>query len=338
MFIKQDKGINLTTPIEKVDEIIRLKLTGMRSRQIAEQVFGKRSSKSTVNGIYKRWLEGKQECSFNVNDEEGDNVSKLPKVLTIDIETSPNALAGWALFNQNFSIDQIEREWFILSYTAKWLHDEDVIYNDMKGKIKSEDDTELLLELWSLLDEATIVVGQNHRRFDLKKINARMIMQGITKPYSPVKTEDTMDIAKRKFGFTSNKLAWLTKHLNVDFKKQSHDKYAGFNLWKECMAENEDAWDSMREYNIFDVLSTEELWLKIKAWDDKSINFALYLNDENMMCKCGSPNLEEAGYTYTSLSKFQQYRCKDCGSYMRGRKNLFSKEKRANLLMNVINK
>lgn len=328
----------MKTPIEQVDEIIRLKLVGESNTTIAEQVLGRKSRESTVRDIYNRWVDGNQKSTLNVSSESKEKLRQLPRILTIDIETSPNALAGWALFNQNFSLDQIEREWFLLSYTAKWLDSDEVIYNDMKGKVKTEDDTELLQELWNLFDQADILVGQNHKKFDIKKINARMLMQGITKPYSPVKTEDTLDIAKRKFGFTSNKLAWLSEHLNIKFKKQDHDKFAGYKLWKECMSENVEAWDSMKEYNIFDVLSTEELWLTLRAWDDKSVNFALYLNDDNMMCKCGSHNLVKEGFAYTSLSKFQQYRCQDCGGFMRGRVNHFTKEKRASLLMNITNR
>lgn len=322
----------LKTPQDVVDSIIRLKVAGKSSRDIAEELLGSRSKKSTVNDIYNMWLKGEIESSVGLNQQ------LHPKILTIDIETSPNALAGWQLFNQNFSVDQIEREWFILSYTAKWLGSEEVIYNDMEGVVDTENDKQLLQELWNLLDEADIVVGQNHRKFDLKKINARMLMNGITKPYSPVKTEDTLDIAKRKFGFTSNKLAWLSENLNVKFKKLDHAKFAGYSLWKECMKDNPDAWLEMKEYNIHDVLATEELWLKLKAWDDKSVNFALYLSDDKMRCACGSEHISKSGFAYTSLSKFQQYHCDDCGKYMRGRVNLFTKDKRASLLMNVINK
>ncbi len=295
--------------------------------------------KSTVNYIIADYKSGDLE-NFTFAGENGTVTpfKSMPKVLLMDIETSPNKMAGWALFNQNFGLEQIEREWFLLSYSAKWLGEEEVIYNDMKGKVDTEDDTQLLQELWNLFDEADIVVGQNHRRFDIKKINARMLMQGITKPYSPIRTEDTLDIAKRKFAFTSNKLGWMTEHLNVEFKKQDHGKFAGFKLWKECMLENDEAWEEMRTYNIFDVLSLEELWLKLRCWDDKGVNFALYTDDTEMRCSCGSTDLEEHGYAYTSLSKFTQYRCKTCGKFSRGRVNHFTKEKRASLLMNVIGK
>lgn len=328
-------NIKLKNNPELVTAIEAALNAGDSVRGAAREVLGSESKESTIRSAIKRGDVVVGDKDVTLVDKRG---KRVPKVLCIDLELSPTIFAGWGMFNQFYSVDQIENEWFIMSYTAKWLHSDEIFYNDLKGKVDSEDDTEMLLELWDLLDQADIVTGQNHRRFDIKKLNARMLMQGITKPYSPFKTEDTLDIAKRKFGFTSNKLEWLTKHLNVEFKKLDHGKFAGFKLWKECLADNPEAWDEMKEYNIHDVLSTEELWLKLRAWDDKGVNFSVYFSDNDMSCSCGSKDLNEDGYAYTGVSKFQQYRCNDCGKFMRGRVNLFSKEKRASLLVNIINK
>lgn len=331
-------------PEDKVVAILKgLFIENKGCTQLALEVLGRKSRESSVRHI-KNVYE-KYGNYFGVSLDGGDVKVKSkqkrkhphPKVLLIDLETAPCKMYGWSLWNQNFGLNQVESEWFILSYCAKWLDSDDVIYNDLKGKVDTENDYQLLSELWELMNEADIVVGQNHRRFDIKKLNARLIMNGF-RPYSPVKTEDTLDIAKRKFGFTSNKLEWMTDKLCVEFKKQKHGQFAGFELWKQCLLENEEAWLEMKNYNIFDVLSLEELWLKLRAWDDRSVNYALYLDDTDIRCTCGSTNLVEDGFAYTSLSKFQQYRCEDCHSFVRGRVNLFSKEKRTSLLMNVTNR
>ena len=51
-----------------------------------------------------------------------------------------------------------------------------------------------------------------------------------------------MLIAKECFGFTSNKLEYMTDKLCKKYKKLKHGKYAGFELWKECLHGNMDAW------------------------------------------------------------------------------------------------
>ena len=91
----------------------------------------------------------------------------------------------------------------------------------------------------------------------------------------------------------------------------------------------------MKEYNIFDVLSLEELYVILRPWDNKHPNMNLYYEDNLVRCKCGSTDLEQDGFAYTGVSKFTRFRCQDCGSEVRDRVNLLSKGKRKSLKMNV---
>ena len=46
-----------------------------------------------------------------------------------------------------------------------------------------------------------------------------------------------------------------------------------------------------------------------------------------MVCpNCASSNLGKRGFTYTNVSKFQRYICKDCGAWSRGRSNLANRD------------
>ena len=115
------------------------------------------------------------------------------------------------------------------------------------------------------MDEADIIIGQNSDRFDLPRINSRFIEHGLGCP-SKFETIDTYKMATNKFGFTSNKLEYMTKKLNKKYKKQSHDEFSGFKLWDECIKGNLKAWKSMEKYNKYDVLSLEELFLKLAEY------------------------------------------------------------------------
>jgi transposase-like protein len=86
----------------------------------------------------------------------------------------------------------------------------------------------------------------------------------------------------------------------------------------------------MKRYNIYDVLSLEELYKKMQPWDT-SINFDLYARDNVKRCNCGSTNFQKNGYFYGAAGKFQRYYCGDCGAEIRDKKNLFSKKKKASL-------
>lgn len=317
-------------PQETLDRIIELSLKGLSSRRICDELGWKRSKKSVVNYILADFRNGRVAYSKSKLSVK----SHLPKVLLFDIETAPNKLMGWNLYNQSFGLNQIANEWFILSYSAKWLGADEVLYEDMEGIVHTEDDTHIMDSLWRLFDEADVIIGQNSKAFDVKKMNARWIMNGY-KPPSPYKQIDTLDIAKRNFAFTSRKLEWMTDKI-CENKKLTHQKFSGFELWKQCLLDNPEAWLEMKEYNIMDVVSLEELYLKMAAWDNKHVNFNLYNSDSTEhVCRCGSRAVVENGFAYTGVSKFQQYRCLDCGASTRGRVNLFSKEKRDSLQMNL---
>lgn len=251
---------------------------------------------------------------------------KKPKVLLIDIETSPIIAHVWGLWDQTISLSQIKTDWHILSVAAKWLDEpaDKVIYFDQQGKKNIENDSKLLKKVWRLLNEADIVITQNGKSFDEKKLNARFILNGL-KPPSPYKSVDTLRIAKKKFGFTSNKLEYMTNKLCTKYKKLKHAKFSGFELWKECMAGNPEAWQEMRTYNIHDVLSLEELYKKLQPWDN-SVSFSLYSDSDDVKCNCGSEEFHKRGFTYTKTFKYQRYQCTSCGAWFRGRENLMKKK------------
>jgi uncharacterized protein YprB with RNaseH-like and TPR domain len=253
-----------------------------------------------------------------------------PKILFIDIETKPILGHVWRLWDQNVGLNQIVEDWSILSFCAKWKGTEEVIYQDLEGQEDFEDDAVLLDSLWRLLNEADIVIGQNSRRFDVKKIFARFILNGLPKP-SHFRQIDTMEIAKRQFGFTSNKLEYMTDKLCTVYKKQTHKQFPGHLLWAECLKGNPLAWAEMKDYNIYDVLSLEELYDILSSWDDKLPNFDVYVDGILDMSEW-----VEDGYHYSNFGKYQRYRNLTTGVQRRSRVNQLTKEKRKTLLSNIV--
>lgn len=254
-----------------------------------------------------------------------------PKILVLDIETAPILASVWGLFDQNIPLGMIEQDWHLLSFAAKWLDEapNKTIYMDQRNAKNIEDDKKLLEGIWKLMNEADVIVGQNSNAFDLKKLNARFILNGMQPPSSYRKV-DTCVIARNKFGFTSNKLEYLSGKLNIKYKKLKHAKFSGFELWKQCIAGNKEAWEEMKLYNIHDVLATEELYIKLRPWDN-SINPNLYTDTENTVCSCGSKKFHNNGHSYTSAGKFKRYSCAECGAEVRSKVNMFSKEKKKSL-------
>lgn len=259
-----------------------------------------------------------------------------PKVLIFDVETAPILGFVWQLWENNLGLNQIEKDWHLLSWSGKWMgaSPKEVMYMDQRNSKNVEDDKKILKAIWELLDLADVVVTQNGRSFDVKKLNARFILNGMEPP-SSYKHIDTLQLAKKHFGFTSKKLEYMTDKLCVKYKKLKHAKFSGFELWKECLAGNIEAWKEMEIYNKMDVLSLEELYTKLIPWDTTAVNFNSYHDGEHTVCKCGSTEFIKKGFHYTGVGKYQRHRCKHCGAETRDRVNLFSKEKRASLKVNT---
>lgn len=258
-----------------------------------------------------------------------------PKILVFDIETAPILAYVWGLWENNVGLNQIHTDWYVLSWAAKWLDDpaSKIMCQSQRHADDMEDDRDILQGIWDLLDAADIVVTQNGKAFDQKKLNARFIIHGMQPPAS-YKHIDTCVLAKRHFKFTSNKLDYMTKALSTRHTKSAHSKFSGFDLWKQCLLGNQDAWSEMEKYNKKDVLALQDLYKKLAPWDT-TLNFSLYYADMQHHCKCGSKSLKLNGYAYTNIGKYQRYKCKVCGAESRDRVNLLDDEKKESIKIGV---
>lgn len=249
-----------------------------------------------------------------------------PKVLLLDIETAPIIAYVWGLWDNNVALNQIHTDWHLLSWSAKWLDDppSKVMYQDQRKAPKIEDDKRILKGMWKLIDEADIIITQNGKSFDIKKLNARFVFHKMQPP-SSFKHIDVYLIAKKHFGFTSNKLEYMTNKLCVKYKKLKHSKFPGFEMWEQCLNGNLSAWKEMERYNKYDVLALEELYTKLIPWDS-SINFGIYSEEPELLCSCGSRDFFVNGYTLLNRGKYKRYKCKKCGKEIRGHLNEFNKK------------
>lgn len=238
---------------------------------------------------------------------------KLPKVLIIDIETSPLLVHVFGLKDQNIALNQIVKDWHIMCYSAKWLGQKQMFY----GETRNGNDKLLLKELWKLLDEADILVTQNGASFDGPRIEARMMIHRMSPP-SPYKHADTYRSSKNK-GFTSHKLEYMTAVLNDKYKKTLHSDFPGMVLWTECLKGNNKAWKAMRSYNEHDVLSTEELYNNLLPWASKTFPTPVIPINPVAKCPhCGSYVLRSLGIRKTKTENFRRYICTQCGKVGKG--------------------
>lgn len=249
-----------------------------------------------------------------------------PRILILDIETSPLLAMVYQtqVWKARIGHDKVVSDWFILTYSYKWLGEETIYSDRLSGEqALHEDDSILAIGLWNALNEADIVIAHNGDSFDLPNIRTRFIMNGLP-PTSSYRQIDTLKIVQKEFGFTHNGLDALAKKFGIPGKIET-----GFNLWKRCIWGEDAALEEMETYNRHDVEMLELVYLKLRPWIKSHANVSLYNDNTEAQCaNCGGNELKPNGFFYTNTGKYLTYQCQSCGAIVRERKTVLSKDKK----------
>jgi hypothetical protein len=237
----------------------------------------------------------------------------------------------WGIWKQNVGMNQIKNDWYMLTWAAKWLDEEEIMYDSNHLHGDHTDDTSILASLHALLDEADMVIAHNGNKFDIRKVNARFIQAGMLPP-SPYRKIDTLNEAKKHFAFTSNRLDSLGQALGVGKKAET----GGFDLWVRCMAGEREAFEQMVDYNVQDIVLLEDVYLALRPWMTNHPNLGVYEDEDAPCCpKCASKNIHWRGKAYTQVSSYHRFQCQDCGGWGRARFTSIPLEKRKQLVINA---
>jgi len=253
---------------------------------------------------------------------------KQARVLLFDIETSPNLSYHFGIWNQNIRTENIVKPWCILTWSAKWLF-EDVIFSEKitPEEVEERDDSRIVKRLWSVLDEADIIIAHNIR-FDARVANARFIKHGL-KPPSFYQTIDTLRVVRKQFKFDSNRLDDVCNFLGIEGKMETPK-----GLWREAVEGDEESINIMQEYCDEDVRALEDVYIELRPWCKPHPNIGLIEPHEGNTCPtCNSHDLHPDGEYRTFVNVFDNWRCGNCGSLSRSRVNSTPKKVRDTILV-----
>lgn len=287
--------------------------------------FGKEKTQKDLGlstATLKRY--GRRARELGVEEEEYE----IPKVLLFDIETSPLVTYSWKMNKAYLNPDFIIEHKYLLSYSAKWLNDTEIIEEVLTSKeSKNSNDERLVKKLWSLLDEVDIAIAHNGKYFDKKMANNFFIKWGLP-PVSPYRILDTYRQARKNFRFESNKLRFLARKFGISEKDKTD-----FDLWRRCCDGSEEALTTMAAYCSQDVRALEDLYYVLRPYFTSTPNMALYYSVDkgDRCCHCGSKDLKYIGEYATNVNLFKSYRCKKCEAIMRSRHTSVSEEEKRNM-------
>jgi hypothetical protein len=237
-----------------------------------------------------------------------------PRVLLIDIETSPNLVYTWGLWNQNIGINQIVEPTRMLCFAAKWLGEPGVMFHRATS---DADQRSLVAAAYDLLDEADVVIHYYGSRFDVPHLYREFLVHELAPP-SPFKQVDLKFAVSKRFKFPSNKLQFVSQAIGLSGKEET----GGFDLWRGCMNGDSKSWKTMEKYNRRDVTLLEEVYEHLLPWIPNVPHRHLYDAGAGDCPNCGGNDVYEAGLYRTPLSVFTKYRCTDCGSWFRSSKRV----------------
>lgn len=234
------------------------------------------------------------------------------KRLFLDIETSPNVVYSWRVgYKIQISADNILEERKIVCVAFKWEHEKTVRALHWDGDM---DDRAMLEALLPVMNEADEIVMHNGDKFDLPWIRTRCLFHRLPMPPDH-KTVDTLQQARRKFYFNSNRLDYISRYSGRKGKLKTE-----FSLWKKVCGDNDRAALAyMVKYCKGDVFELEAAYKIIAPYVTHKTHAGVIAGHDRWSCPhCASKNVGANGLRITAAgTKYHRMQCKDCCRWYR---------------------
>lgn len=201
----------------------------------------------------------------------------------------------------------------VTHFGYKWLGDKRVYCKDLTDFKSFEkdiyDEKELLTHVSAVFAKADHLVGHYSAKFDHRYLNAKFLKYGLPPiPGGPaVKESDTCKLARQHLKLSSNRLDNVAKFLDVPMKRTKNWP----EDWIKMTRGDKAAFKRVKHYCIGDIISLEEVYLKLRQFSGSSPNIS-YVTKQHVCISCGSKKYVKYGSTYTKNKVFQRYRCQEC--------------------------
>jgi len=234
------------------------------------------------------------------------NVEDPFGVLIYDIETSRvPAMVFWT-GKTYITHQQLKDEPKIISISWKWLG-EDKVYHVTWDKNHSDED--LMRKFLPIYNSASMVVGYNNDKFDNKWINTRAAKHRLEVNLY-VKSFDLYKQARKTLRLPSYSMEYLANYYGVTPKL----KHEGIAMWDKIQfgspAVQKQALKDMVEYNVGDILTTEEIYVEMRKYFGHKTHVGVILGNGRGSCPhCGGNNVEEYNgqYSVTPAGTIQRH-------------------------------
>jgi len=242
------------------------------------------------------------------------------RILFLDIETSPNKVYVWGLWQQNVAPNQIIESSKLLCWAAKWQHERTIQFDSCYHST----DEAMVKNAHALVSGADLIVHYHGSAFDMPTLRKEFLLYQLAPP-PPARELDLLKVVRRQFRFPSNRLDYVCERLGIG-KKFPHE---GQELWNKCLHRDPTAWKVMEKYNRQDVTLLERLYEAVLPWIPPSLH-GRTTKDPGLQCPaCGKATYHSRGEARSKTGWYARYQCQACGSWFRSSTNLRPKGERA---------
>lgn len=224
--------------------------------------------------------------------------SNKPKILVIDIETAPAEMWGWGMHKQNFGVEQVKTDPYILCVGYKWVGKRGLFCLNSWDMSKED----MLTKVLELLEEADAVLSKNGVRFDIPWIRTELLKYKMG-PMPKLTHIDLEKAARAYFRFHSNKLDYIVRYLGIGNKVE----HEGFALWRKVMEGDAAARRKMERYCKGDLIITELLYLEMGPHIEN--HPAIRALGSKACVFCHSTKTQKRGPRYTACFQIQRHQC-----------------------------
>lgn len=211
------------------------------------------------------------------------------KIMVYDLETSGVNARVWWPGKQYVGYKQLQgREPKIITVAWKWLGENEVFTLTWD---ENNDDRKLVKGFVEHYNEADAVIGVNNDNFDNRWLNARAFKYGLF-INTNIRSIDIQKQAKALFRLPSYSMDFMAKFLDVT-NKQPH---SGISMWEKIEngtpSERKDALEEMVDYNIGDIITTEEIYIKMRRYMKPKSHFGVLVDKPRWSCpNCGGEEI-----------------------------------------------
>jgi len=239
------------------------------------------------------------------------------KILVFDIETMPDLqqvfkylprIDDWPGQSLKASINSV------LCIGYKWLGEKQThilrLWDHPSWNKSVNDDKVILKEFAKVFSEADAIVTQNGKKFDIRFLQTRYIINGLEPLDHKVIHLDTKQMARRYLYGIGNRLDDLAEITGSKKKLEN----GGWDLWSKCWAKDPKALKLMERYCKQDVATLEQVFLKLRPFASSLPNANQWALEKTRCPACGSLHVVKDGSRVTKEGRRQKLRCNECGS------------------------